>query len=203
MKIITKKEFLSGIFDEFITKEINKGNVIIFPSESSYGLAANATNKKVIKKIHLIKKESENKPLGVITDKISKIKKYINFGKNGEKLLTKTKKPLTILFEIKTKIPTSTNNFLGVRIPTNTESVALCKLVDFPLTATSANLHGSPNIYSSKLIKETFNDTKFIFIDAGELKINPPSTYYNYKTKQIIRAGEIDITEILNILGEK
>ncbi len=200
MITITKKDFLDAKFDDFIKKELENGNVIIFPSESCYGLAANATNQKAIRKIHQIKNEDKKKSIGIITDNLDKIKKFVKIDKNGKKLLTNTKKPITVLFQTKIKMPVSNNNFLGVRIPINKEALKLCSLVNFPLTATSANLHSKPSIYCSKEIKKIFNETKFIFIDAKKLKITPPSTYYNYKTCEIIRAGEISIKQIRNIM---
>ena len=98
MKIIPVKEFVSGAHDNFIQSELLKGNIVIFPSESSYGLAGNALSEEVVRKIHEVKKEPHDKPIGIITDTYLKVENIVNLGKNGKKLLTKFNRTLTILF---------------------------------------------------------------------------------------------------------
>lgn len=194
---IMEKEFLSGKRDSEIKEAFQNGKIIIFPSESSYGLAANCLDAKAVKKIHETKKEPFDKPIGLVTDSVEKIKEIAETNENGEKLLnTKLSGQLTVLFREKTKTPCSSNGFIGARIPENKSLLRLCSLVSFPLTATSANISGETPIFSPEKIKKVFGKEDFIFINAGQLKENKPSTYYNSITGEILREGKVKLEEI-------
>jgi len=198
---ISEKEFLAGKHDALIINELAKDNLIIFPSESSYGLAGIANSTVVCKKIHLTKKEDLDKPIGLIVDSVHKVEDHLEMGSAGKILLqTKFSTPLTILFKKKFDCPCTTNEFIGVRIPLNKTALKLCSFHDIPLTAPSANLHGNPAIFSPKEIKKYFGKTDFIFINGGELETRAPSTYYHFEEKRILRAGEISLAEIQKVL---
>ncbi|MFA5357781.1 MAG: L-threonylcarbamoyladenylate synthase [archaeon] len=198
---IMEKEFLSGKKDLEIKKALETGEVVIFPSESSYGFGANCLNESAVKKIHETKKESFDKPIGLVTDSSKKIENIVEMGEAGKKLLSvKFSGQLTILLREKAKSPCSSNELIGVRIPSNKSLLRLCSLVSFPLTATSANINGEAPIFSPKKIKEIFGGEDFIFINAGTLKENKPSTYYNSATGEILREGKVTLKEIKKVL---
>jgi L-threonylcarbamoyladenylate synthase len=201
MEIIKEKEFLSGKFDDKVKNFLESNGIIIFPSESSYGFAGNALNEKVCEKIHSVKKEEKTKPIGVITNTYEKTTDFLEINEKGKKLLEKRfSSPITILFQIKKKTPCTSNEFAGIRIPLNNTALKLCSLVDFPLTAPSANIHNCPAIYDSKEIQKTFGKEKFILINAGVLEVRAPSTYYDFENKKILRAGDISLKEIEKVL---
>ncbi len=201
MQVISEKEFLSGKKDSKIKEFLEGNGIVIFPSESSYGLAGNALSKEVCEKIHSVKIEGEEKPIGVITDKFEKIKYFLEINKKGRRLLeTIFSSPLTILFCTKKKVPCTSNDFVGVRIPLNNTALKLCSLVGFPLTAPSANIHGSKAIFFSEKVLEVFRKEDFLLIDAGKLKETLPSTYYNFETREILREGKITKKEIEKVL---
>jgi L-threonylcarbamoyladenylate synthase len=198
---ILEKEFLSGKRDSEIKEALENGKIIVFPSESSYGFGANCLNESAVKKIRETKKEIFNKPMGLVTDSIEKIENIIETGKSGKKLLNaKLSGQLTILFKEKTKCYCSSNGLIGVRIPSNKSLHKLCSLVQFPLTATSANISREAPIFSPEKIKEVFEKEDFIFINAGALKENKPSTYYNSVTGEILREGKVSLREIKKAL---
>ena len=198
---ISEKEFLSGKHDTLILNELAKDNLVIFPSESAYGFAGHANKTTVCEKIHKAKKEEHTKPVGLIVDDARKIEDHLYFGEKGKELLkNKFNAPLTVLFKKKTNHPSTSNNYLGIRIPLNKTALKLCSFCDHALTATSANLHGNPAIYSPNEIKKYFGKTDFVFINGGELKTKAPSTYYHFEEGTILRAGEISLTEIEKVL---
>jgi len=198
---ISEKEFLSGKHDTLIINELAKDNLIIFPSESSYGFAGHANKTTVCEKIHKTKKEEHTKPIGVIVDDVKKIEEHLHLGEKGKELLkNRFKAPLTILFKKKTNHPSTSNDYLGIRIPHNETALKLCSFHDHALTAPSANLHGNPAIYSPSEIKKYFGKTDFVFINGGELKTKAPSTYYHFEEGKILRAGEISLPEIEKVL---
>jgi len=193
---ISEKEFLNGKHDTLILDELAKDNLVIFPSESSYGFAGAAHSEKVKNKIHSTKKE-KFKPIGIITNTPDKVEDLLHLGEKGRTLLKKKfQTPLTVLFKKKTDHPCTNNEYLGIRIPLNETAIKLCELHDSPLTAPSANIHGNPSIYSPKEIKKYFGEKDFVFINGGELEKKAPSTYYHFEENKILRAGELSLEEI-------
>lgn len=198
---ISEKDFLSGKYDTLILNELSKDNLIIFPSESSYGFAGCARSEKVKKKIHRVKKEDYSKPLGVIAGSSEIVEDLLHIDENGKKLLEqKFSTPLTILFKKKVDLPCTTNKYVGVRIPLNKTALKLCQLHPNPLTSASATICGKPASFSPTEIKKYFKDHDFVFINAGELKTRAPSTCYHFEEDRIIRAGEIPLQEIQKVL---
>ena len=194
---ISEKEFLDGKYDTLIINALKEDNLIIFPSESSYGFAGDANSTTVCKKIHSAKKEDLDKPIGLITDNVTKVEPFLEMAPNGKDLLEeKFSSPLTILFKKKIDCPCTPNDFIGIRIPLNKTALKLCSFHSVPLTSTSATLYGNPAVYSPKEIKKYFGKTNFIFINAGELQTRAPSTCYHFDEEKIIRAGEIPLIEI-------
>lgn len=197
---ITEKDFKSEKLDSFVKEELEKGSLFVFASESSYGFFGNALSEEVVKKIHKIKKEEMNKPVGIITDDVKKVS-FLEIDSKGKKLLEKDfGAPLTILF--KGECPCSSNSLVGVRIPKNKLMNKLCSLVKFPLTAPSANVHGEKPIFDDKKIVECFENEKIIFINSGKLEENESSTYYDFENEKVLREGKITLKKINNFLRE-
>ena len=209
MKMITEKEFLCGKHDKEVKDLLVGGGIVIFPSENSYGFAANALDAKVVKKIHDTKKEPYDKPIGLIIDKAEKIEWFSVMNKKSKKLLgAKLSGPLSVVYEVKkdkvSQTPFTCNGFVGARIPLRESLVKMCSLVDFPLTAPSANIHGEPAIFDSKKIKEVFGKEDFLLIDAGKLdETQKPSTYYCTREDKILRQGQVTLDEINRVLRKK
>ncbi|MCX6800978.1 MAG: L-threonylcarbamoyladenylate synthase [Candidatus Diapherotrites archaeon] len=202
---IKEKEFLSGKMDSKIRKALENGAIIIFPSESSYGFGANCLNEKAVKKIHETKKESFDKPIGLVTDDVKKAGPLFEIGQKEKKLLeARLSGPLTILLKEKKKMPCSSNGTVGIRIPINKTLLRLCSLAKFPLTATSANIHGEEATFLPEKIMGAFSAEKdFIFINAGKLEENKPSTYYDPTNGKILREGKVKLEEIKGALSKK
>ena len=208
MRQIAEEEFLSGKHDAEIRDLLAAGGIVVFPSENSYGFAGNALDHKVAKRIHDAKKEPHDKPLGLITDSVSKVEAFLEIGWKGRMLLeARLSGPLTVLFREKkgaiARIPCSTNGLVGVRIPQKKSLVHLCSLVAFPLTAPSANIHGKPAIYDSEEVKRAFGKEDFVLIDAGKLdEAQMPSTYYNLEEGKVLRQGKVTLEEIGRVFGK-
>jgi L-threonylcarbamoyladenylate synthase len=202
---IKEKEFLSGKMDLEIRRALENGAIIIFPSESSYGFGANCLNEGAVKKIHETKKESFDKPIGLVTDDVKKASPLFEIGQKEKRLLEAgLSGPLTILLKEKKKMPCSSNGTVGIRIPLNKTLFKLCSLAKFPLTATSANIHGEEATFSPEKIIDTFGTEKdFIFINAGKLVENKPSTYYDPATGKVLREGKVKLEEIKKALNKK
>ena len=204
LRSISEKEFLSGIKDKEVQNWLLNGGIVIFPSENSYGFAGNALSEVVVDRIHFVKKEDSDKPLGLITDSAEKIEELVEFAEQGKALLENTfSGPLTILFKTKKNFPFSLNGLAGIRIPQRKSLLHLCSLIDFPLTAPSVNIHGESAIFDSEKIREIFGEENFLLIDADHLNEDAlPSTYYNFETGEVLREGKVNLKEIKEFLNE-
>ncbi|MDP2974210.1 MAG: L-threonylcarbamoyladenylate synthase, partial [Candidatus Diapherotrites archaeon] len=112
--------------------------------------------------------------------------------------------PLTLVVEKQYNVPNLlAEKTIALRISSNRIATELCKSLGNPITATSANLHGRPNIYSGREVIKQFGGRVHMIIDAGELPRNPPSTMYDVANKRVLRFGPITEQEIKQALGEQ
>lgn len=182
------------------SKCIKDGGVAVFPADTSYGLAADYTNKQAVERVFAIKGRSKSKELSVIVKNKDMIKKYCQLTPIAESFIKKyLPGPITLIHPILNPQYSILNTkTLGVRIPGTPVTNMLSELLEFPYTATSANLSSLPPAYSTKQVLEYFANSKIqpnLFLDAGNLPIVPPSTVVNLTTNppKILRQGSVKI----------
>jgi len=177
------------------------GGIVAFPTDTAYGLAANAIDEKAIGKLFIIKQRVQ-KPLPVIVDSQKMLNLIAEITKNEEELIKKFwPGALTIIFKKKKIIPpflTLGLPTIGVRIPDNKVAIALVKACDKPLTSTSANVTGKGNCYDSDCVRRMFQGIDAqpdLILDAGELPETPVSTVVQVEPKRIniIRQGPVKV----------
>ncbi len=170
---------------------LRQGGVIIFPTETCYGLGACATNPRAVRRVFEIKKRSLSQPLSVIVSSLKMINKYAIMNSYALSLAKRFMPgPLTLIIKNKKfpRILLGGGNKIGFRIPANELALELTKALGKPITATSANIHGMPDPYE---VPKNLN-ADFI-IDAGTLPQTKPSTVYDSIEKKVIRYGDIEI----------
>jgi L-threonylcarbamoyladenylate synthase len=156
---------------------LEKGDVVAVPTETVYGLAANAYNTKAVKKIFLLKKRPSNNPLIIHFRNIKQIKKEAIINKNFLKLVKKfSPGPLTYVLKrrISSKISKLANKNLdtiAVRIPSEKNITKLLDILKFPLAAPSANTSKSISPTPAKHGAEEFGAHIKIIIDGGVCKV--------------------------------
>ena len=183
---------------------MKRGGLIIYPTETCYGIGADATNPKSIEKIYEIKGRGHTKPIPVLVSNINMIKKYGITTKKIE-FLVKKFMPGPLSLVIKKKGPISDVNQEGISFRISSHPVAseLVKLLGKPITTTSANISSRPPIYEIKKIIENFEDKVNMIIDCGNLPKNEPSTCIDMTDEdnvKIIREGPIPSELILKEL---
>lgn len=169
-------------------KALNAGKTVVYPTDTSYGLGAVATNPKAIAKIYKIKERGFNKPVHVLVPSVYAAKKLVKWNSLAQKMAKKFwPGPLSMALPLKMsalkKICAGTD-YLGLRMPKNKFALMLVKKVGQPLTATSANpsahLSGGFDSYSAKDVISQFQNKKYrpdLIIDAGQLPKVKPSTF--------------------------
>lgn len=179
---------------------LKRGGVIVYPTETCYGLGAAINQPTAIKKIFLIKGR-EKKPLPLVAGNMAQVKKIAELNSSELKLAKKYwPGPLTILLKTKGKLlkGLQRNGRVAVRIPGLALVRNLCLKLGGPLTATSANLAGQPSSYKIKDAIKQFKNRTFkpdLFLDAGQLPKIKPSTIAVFKANKIkiLRKGPIKI----------
>lgn len=175
-------------------KIIRQGGVIVFPTETAYGLAADFLNPKAIKKIFQIKRRPENKKLTLIVPDITMVKKYFYLDKLGKKLAKAYwPGPLTLILSVKKTVKVGWKE-AGVRVSSNPIARELSQKLGRPITATSANLSGLPECYTIKKVVNQFFGRKYqpdLILDAGKLPKRKVSTIVKIERGEIkvIREG--------------
>ena len=163
-----------------IAESLKNGSVMIYPTDTVYGIGGNALKSSLVLKIFEIKKRPLKLPVPLAVNSILMANKLAHVSDEAEKLMKAFwPGPLTIILKRKSIVPievTGGSNKVGIRMPNHIIPIKLMDLTRFPLVATSANLHGlhSPT-HIDEWVKELGKNVDLI-IDTGEIFGGVPST---------------------------
>lgn len=189
-------------------KSVKRGEVIVFPTDTVYGLIADATNKKAVKKLFKIKKRAISKAVPIFVKDIKMAKKFANISKKQEEFLKKVwPGKVTAVFRKKGKIKLfgTAPDTIALRIPKYKLIQDLFKKLNCPLTGTSANISGRPASARIEEVVSQFKNqppTTFgggglpdLVLDSGNLKKALPSTIVDLTKRKpkILRKGAFKI----------
>jgi len=156
--------------------------MVVNPTDTCYGLAADIGNKRAVAKIYAFKGRDYAKPLSVMVKDLSELAKYGEYSPIIKKIMKENPaRQFTFVVKRKKAVPDFFNPGLptiGIQIPRHKLLLALLEEFGSPLTTTSTNLSGWPACYS---IRDLLTQIKKggvlpgLIIDAGELPPNPPS----------------------------
>ena len=191
-------------------KYLNKNYCIGVPTETVYGLAANAYRDSAVKNIFNLKKRPKNNPLIVHYHNIDSLEEDCFINDNFIKLYKKfSPGPITYVLKLKknskiSKYVTNNQKSLAVRFPKHTLFKNLLKQLDYPLAAPSANITTKVSAVKAKDVKEEFGNKIKYILDGGTCAIGIESTIINLVGKPtILRLGGLDILKIQKALGFK
>lgn len=183
---------------------LRNDGVIVFPTETVYGIGANAQSNIAVEKIFDIKQRPKQKAINIMVSDINEISKYAIIKNELEKKIIQKfmPGPITIILEKKDNIPdivTAKNKKIGIRIPNNSIALKILKTSKIPLAVPSANISGKQSGTSINAIKQDFDGKVDVFIDGGNSKIGEPSTIVEIVNSEIIihREGKISKEEII------
>ncbi len=190
---------------------LHKGDLIAIPTETVYGLAANALNSNAVIKIFEVKKRPQFNPLIVHCADWEQVKKYVkNIPAKAEALAEKfTPGPLTFLLEKQDNIPdlvTAGSSKVAIRIPKHPLTLALLSSLDFPIAAPSANPFGYISPTTAQHVFENLQGLIPYILDGGAAEVGVESTIIGFdESNQVVlhRAGGVSIEEIEDSIKEK
>lgn len=185
---------------------IRDGGVIVYPTDTVYGLGANALNPDAVLRIFKIKNRSLDQPLPVAVSSLEMAEKLAFFDDDVRKLL-KALWPgaLTVVVEKKPIVPSVVvggGTSVGLRMPKHSIPLMIIQMSNLPLIATSANKHGKPSpIEANEVIKQIGSEIDLI-LDCEKVKGQPSTIIDLTKTVPLlIRSGPVARETIEKIIG--
>ena len=169
IKIDSEKPDLSKL--QAAANLILKDGVIGYPTETIYGLGANALSDAAVEKIFKLKGREKNKPILIIAAGLDQVKKLVVSFPCKAEILAKTfwPGPLTMVLEASVHLSESLlggGNQIGIRIPGNQICLELLQRCGVPITSTSANISGQKNPISAAEVYENFGNKLDLIIDG-------------------------------------
>jgi len=193
-----------------VAEVIVKGGLVAFPTETVYGLGANAYNTEAVKKIFIVKNRPPDNPLIVHISDLEML--HLVAEEIPEKAWRLIKKawpgPLTLILKKKRELPRTVTGGLdtvAVRLPGHPVAIELIKAAGTPVAAPSANLSGRPSpITAEHVVKDLWGKIEVI-IDSGETFFGVESTVLNILTDPptLLRPGPVGVEEIEAIIEER
>lgn len=174
-----------------------KGGLILYPTDTIWGIGCDATNADAVQKVYELKKRTDSKALITLLDSPAKLNYYIEEVPDvAWDLIELSDKPLTIIYDGARNIATNLvaeDGSLAIRITQEKYSQALCQRFRKALVSTSANISGEPAPQNfSEISEEIKNGVDYIVKFRQEEKSNP-------KPSSIIKLG---VTGKVNIIRE-
>ena len=189
---------------------INKGEVVVCPTDTGYAFCVNALNPKAIARVFGLKGRSFNNPMHVAVHSIAVAEDYARFNEAARYLASHyLPGALTIVLPKKEIIPSmlvAGLDTIGIRIPENNVILNLAEVSGKPLTTTSANISHRPTPYSVDEIVEQLGKELVkvaLVLDQGSIKSRELSTIVDLSVEpaQLIRQGRISWLEIREVLS--
>ncbi|HRK62515.1 MAG TPA: L-threonylcarbamoyladenylate synthase [Candidatus Omnitrophota bacterium] len=187
--------------------QIKSGGVVAFPTETVYGLGADALNASAVAQIFEIKNRPHFDPLIV---HIADFKELDKIAEVNDLALMLAKKfwpgPLTLVLKKKNNIPdlvTSGLSTVAVRMPNHPVALELIRLAETPIAAPSANPFGYLSPTTAKHVQDQLGDKVAMILDGGPCATGVESTILDlvFSKPAILRAGGIPIEEIEKVVG--
>ena len=180
---------------------LRQGGVIIYPTDTTYGIGCDIFNRKGVKKIFQIKQRDARKPFSFICSDLAEISNYAQVSNFAFKIMKRhLPGPFTFVLEATKIVPDSLSTkqkTVGVRIPGNSICQAIVKELGHPLVTTSANMSGEETPQDPVLIDEKMGRMVDMVIDGG-IAISEASTVISLLNDEIeiLRQGSGDTSWI-------
>lgn len=190
---------------------LKDGGLVIFPCETTYGIAADATKLKAIKKLNIYKKRPIGKPYSIAVSNLKMAEEYVNLNATARNIYREfLPGPITVVSYGKHKLAKGVESeigTLGVRISSYPLVSQIIKALGFPITATFANSLYMKRPYKISDILDNISEKQKslidLIIDAGELPHNEPSTVIDTTLDDLVvlRQGEIKFKDKNEVLS--
>lgn len=180
---------------------LKQGGIVIYPTDTTYGIGCDIFNKKGVKKIYHIKERDPRKPFSFICADLSDVANYAQVSNFAFKTMKRNLPgPYTFVLEATRIVPdllATRQRSVGIRIPDNRIAMAIVRELGHPLVTTSANFAGEAPLHDPELIHEQMGKMVDLVIDGG-IQLGDPSTIISLVNDQVevLRQGSGDTSWI-------
>jgi L-threonylcarbamoyladenylate synthase len=190
-----------------IVAELTAGRLVVYPTETVYGLGCDPFDETAVKRIYMAKRRPFDMAMSIMVKDLHMMEEVAQLDDRARVLVTKFMPgPLTIIVTKRQSVPdilTASTNEIGLRIPDN--PVALDLIEEFgPLVTTSANVHSHKSPLTCQDAVDDLGGSVSVYLDGGPTIIGSPSTIVQLGEREItlIRQGAISPEEIRAALYE-
>lgn len=173
--------------------------MIVYPTDTVYGLGCDAASEEGIERVHQIKGISGRKPFSVMMADFGMIDEYCETGLWEDIILNRfLPGPYTFILKSNGLCKAAQNGKLGVRIPDSVFCQELCIRLGRPIITTSANVSGKPAPTRYEDIDRAVLEKAGIAVDGGQTKYKSPSVIIDLVERKMLREGskEIDLADL-------
>ena len=188
---------------EHAAELIKQGKIVVFPTETVYGIGTNGLDEQAVKKLYEVKQRPLNKPISLLVSNMEMVNEIAkDITETEYKIMEKFfPGPLTIILKKKEIVPdivTAGQPTVGVRMPSGEIARNLVEIAGVPIAAPSANISGKPSGTNLQEIKKYFEGKVDYCIDGGESELGLSSTIVQVVNEkiQILRDGIITLEQI-------
>lgn len=188
---------------------IRSGGLLAIPTETVYGLGANALDEKAVSRIFEAKGRAQDNPLILHVPDSSWLARYCENVPDTAYLLAEKfwPGPLTMILKAKPCVPRVTTGGLdtaGMRCPRSAVTREIIRLADVPIAAPSANLSGRPSCTTAKDVAEDMDGKIEGILDGGPCEVGVESTIVDLTVSppQLLRPGGLPLEKLREVLGE-
>jgi L-threonylcarbamoyladenylate synthase len=178
-----------------IAGNLSRGGVIVYPTDTYYGLGADCYLEEALRRVYKLKKRQSSKPLPVLVADIGMARKIAaDIPPSLDSLAAEFwPGPLTVVLKAAAFLPdklVGNQRTIGVRLPAVPWIRELVEQADFPIVATSANISGQGEIASAQKVIEVFDHRVDLIVDGGETPGRLPSTVVDLTSGKMILVRE-------------
>lgn len=188
---------------DLIRKVLQKDGLVVYPTETFYGLGANCYSEKAVIRVYDLKQRDWEKPLSVIVSGMDMAEEIISerpelFYHFSERFWPG---PLTLVLKASEEFPeyvTGPSKTIGIRWPEHKWLNFLVKKTGFPITATSANVSGTSEIAAPEKAVDLFKGKVELIVDGGKTKGELPSTVLSLVSgkPKVLREGALPLKKL-------
>lgn len=186
---------------------VKNGGIIIYPTDTVYGLGCDPFNVRAVERIFNTKGERKEKPLPILGSDLEYVQKIAYINEKARKITQRFwPGPLTLVVRKKPSLPnivTCGFDSVGVRIPNHSAAVQLISLCDGLLVGTSANKTGSRPPKTAREAAKQLGEKVDMILDGGPAPLGQESSVVDLTSKKpkMLREGPIKFKEVLSVLG--
>ena len=171
---------------------IRAGGVVVYPTDTLYGMGCDATSETAVEKLRALKRRDSAKPLSIIVSDFAMLMRHCKLAPAQEKIVHELLPgPYTFILPLKSKLPVSGSMEVGVRVPEHAFMRAVCKVLGLPVVSTSANLSGERDASELAGVDRIILEGCDLAIDGGRCKYAKGSTVIDLIRMKVLREGAV------------